>query len=50
MVAFESKTANVRIQNSSGGICVSVVKDGKMIAVDTGGKKALKRIRYEWHY
>ncbi len=47
MVAFPSKTANVRIQNSSGGICVSVVKDGKMIAVDTGGKKALKRIRYE---
>ncbi|MBQ4156480.1 MAG: ComEC/Rec2 family competence protein [Clostridia bacterium] len=44
---FPTKTVDIKLQNSSNGLCVTAIYNDKMVVIDTGGKKALKRVNYE---
>ncbi len=46
-IIFPIKTVDVKLQNSSKGLCVTAVYNEKMVVIDTGGKKAMKKVNYE---
>ena len=46
-VVFPSKNIDITVQNSSGGILLSAVVDGEMIALETGGKNGVRKLNYQ---
>lgn len=44
---FPSFDAELKINNSNGGVCITAVSNGEMVVIDTGGKNAVKKVNYE---